>query len=55
MRKHLPDLLFILVAGGIMLLINEFGLEHLLARYAFLLLLVAYFIGRVVGRKWNKE
>ena len=53
-RSILIDVLFIVLMGGVLLLITETGHADLLNKYIVVFLLGAYFTGKyVASRKWN--
>jgi membrane protein DedA with SNARE-associated domain len=56
----LPDILFILTGGVACALLNHFGQAELLSKYAVVVILVAYFAGKLIGqaelrKKWKGE
>jgi|GEM_PF-2220132 len=56
--KNIPntDILFIICAGIVFLLIHQFGYSELLQKFSFLLVLIAYFVGKYLGiRKKNNQ
>lgn len=50
--KNIPfyDILFIIVTGIILVLINEFGNPVFFSRYAGIIVMIAYFVGKYIGR-----
>jgi hypothetical protein len=57
-RKY--DLIFIIIAAGILLLIGETGYEDLMTKYNIAFLILAYFIGKGIGkgvkeREWRES
>jgi len=55
--KNIPysDILFILCAGIVFLLITQFGYSELLQKFSFLLVLIAYFVGKHIGFRMKKK
>ena len=55
--KTIPytDILFIICAGIVFLLINQFGYSEHLQKFSFLLVLTAYFIGKHFGLRLKKK
>jgi len=54
----LSDILFILTAGVACALLDHFGQAELLSTYAVVVILVAYFAGKLIGqaemrKKWK--
>lgn len=43
------DVLFCIIAGVVLVLINQFGNSELLSKYSFLVALISYFIGKGIG------
>ena len=44
------DILFIVIIGGILGLIAFFGYSKLLSQFSVIIALVAYFVGKYIGR-----
>jgi len=57
-RKY--DLIFIIIAAGLVLLIDETGYADLMKKYNLILLVLTYFIGKGIGkgvkeREWRES
>jgi hypothetical protein len=57
-RKY--DLIFIIIAAGLLLLIDETGYADLMKKYNLVLLILTYFIGKGIGkgvkeREWRES
>ena len=57
-RKY--DLIFIIIAAGLLLLIDETGYADLMKKYNLVLLVLIYFIGKGIGkgvkeREWRES
>jgi hypothetical protein len=57
-RKY--DLIFIIIAAGLVLLIDETGYADLMKKYNLVLLVLTYFIGKGIGkgvkeREWRES
>jgi hypothetical protein len=51
MKKFpLFDILFIIIAAAVLLLVNHFASPEILLRYSFLLVFIAYAIGKYLGK-----
>jgi len=55
--KNIPysDILFIICTGVVFLLIHQFGYSELLQKFSFLLVLIAYFVGKHIGIKMKRK
>lgn len=49
------DILFIVIATGLLVLLNEFDYGHLVSRFSVIVLLVGYFSGKAIARKQQKQ
>jgi predicted aspartyl protease len=50
--KNIPfvDILFILISAGVLILITELGYSKFLSQFSLMIVIVAYLIGKYVGR-----
>lgn len=49
------DVLFILIATGLLVLLNEFDYGHLVSRFSVIVFVIGYFSGKAISRKQQKQ
>lgn len=54
-KKKLIDFIFIVVSGGALIVLNQFGILERYADFALIPIIGAYFLGQYFERKFNKS
>lgn len=55
MNKNIIDIIFILIAALILVLLNEYGILEKYIAFALIPILIAYYLGGYVERRFRKK